>query len=524
MPITLACTCGSQISVPETYAGKVTLCPGCGQAVQVPAMGLIQRPPFSPEPTATVGQHSVAVGSGLNKRRNKPLALLAASAGLVLIVAGIVAILNRMQTTSEPERALTEPERQAREKLNNQPKPKEQAIVQLPITETKTPESSSAKKEKKPRTPQEPKPAPPPPIPEIVRAEPAKPYQGGILTIQLKNDKPLAFQYRTGPKEDWKPVKDGRIVLSKLTGPKLIVEFRALDDKGKPSEILSRTWDLLPKMPIIAGKPLLLEWKLKQGDVLFQQLRVVQKPNYSILGVSFNSMLQYTVLSSFTVEKAGPEGLQVKQKVEAAQLVQADPLTQGILAPAVLKLPGTTFTIHLNPRMEVTKFTAGAKPFQMANLLGGQGLQLASLLDQDGWKEMAELTFFQPNRTLEKNQKWSRKMTHNWGALGSWAGQIHYAYAGKEKGIHKVAYGLDLAYQAPKANGMLPIANATFKPQVAGGLILFDAERGKVVEAQERFHVRGRLILNLLGQKSPVDIDEDQLFHIRIWERDPRRK
>jgi len=190
----------------------------------------------------------------------------------------------------------------------------------------------------------------------------------------------------------------------------------------------------------------------------------------------------------------------------------------------VLKVPVTTFTIHLNPRMEVTKFIAGAKPFEMANLLGGQGLQLASLLDQDGWKELAELTFFQPNRALERNAKWSRKMTHNWGALGSWAGQIHYVYNGKEKGIHKVAYGLDMVYKAPKGGGMLPINNAAFKPHIAGGLIHFDAERGKVLEAQERFHVRGRLTLNLLGQNSPVEIDEDQLFYIRIWERDPRGK
>ena len=455
-------------------------------------------------------------------RKNNVWALLAASLGLVLMVAGIVVILNNMQGPSEPERQARgdEPNRpQPQEEPRDQGKPKENVIADLPVKEEKKqPESTPIKEDKKPQ------PATLPPIPEIVRSEPAKPVQGGTLTLHLKAiAKPLSLQYRTGPKEEWLPVRDSQVVLKNLSGLKLIVEFRALDEQGRPSEILSRTWNLLPA-PVIASGPLILEWKLKQGDVFFQELKVVQKPTYSILGVFFNSSLQYTVLSRFTVEKAGPEGLQVKQKVEAAQLVQADALTQGILAPAVLKLPGTTFTIHLNPRMEVTKFIAGAKPFEMANLLGGQGLQLASLLDQDGWKELAELTFFQPNRALERNAKWSRKMTHNWGALGSWAGQIHYVYNGKEKGIHKVAYGLDMVYKAPKGGGMLPINNAAFKPHIAGGLIHFDAERGKVLEAQERFHVRGRLTLNLLGQNSPVEIDEDQLFYIRIWERDPRGK
>jgi hypothetical protein len=515
MAITLACACGQPITVLENHAGKQTACPRCGKGVQVPAMG--RSVGFSaPRP--------VPAGQNPPSRKSKVWALLAAALGLVLIVAGIVIIINSMQS-SEPERQARgdEPKGQPQEESTNRDKPKEKGIAELPAStpakeERKQPDSSPVKEEKKPQ------PATPPPIPEIVRAEPAKPVQGGTLTVQLKEaGKPVSFQYRTGPKEEWLPVRDNQVILKKLSGSKLIVEFRALDDQGRISEILSKTWNLLPP-PIITAGPLVLEWKLKQGDVFFQELKVIQKPTYSILGVFFNTSLQYTVLSRFTVEKAGPEGMQVKQKVEGAQLVQADALTQGILAPAVLKLPGTTFTIHLNPRMEATKFVAGAKPFQMANLLSAQGLQLTSLLDQDGWKELAELTFFQPNRPLERNAKWSRKMTHNWGALGSWAGQIHYVYNGKEKGIHKVAYGLDMVYQAPKAGGMLPINNAVFKPQIAGGMIHFDAERGKVLEAQERFHVRGRLTLNLLGQNSPVEIDEDQLFYIRIWERDPRVK
>jgi len=518
MPIVLSCSCGQCITVLENLAGKQTACPRCGSTVQVPAMG---RPVGLPPVVNACGSPCLPAERPRSKR-NTVWALLAASIGLVLIVAGIVVILNSMQASREKEDPIGQvtppgPDREKPPVQEDQTEKQDNRVVNPPVKEEKKPaESNPSKEDKKP-------PPTPPAAPVIVRAEPAQPYQGGTLTVQLKaGDMPVTFQYRTGPKEEWLPARDNRVVLNKLSGPKLMVEFRALDEQGRTSEILTKTWNLLPP-PVITAGPLLLEWKLKQGDIIFQELKVVQKPNYSLLGVFFNTSLQYTVLSSFTVEKAGTEGLEVKQKIEAAQLVQADALTQGILAPAIVKLPGTTFTIHLNPRMEVTKFE-GAKPFQMANLLGGQGLQLASLLDQDGWKELADLTFFQPNRPLEKNAKWSRKMTHNWGALGSWAGKIHYAYTGKEKGIHKVAYSLGMVYQAPKAGGMLPINKAAFKPHIAGGLIHFDAERGKVTEAQERFHVRGRLNLNLLGQNSPVEIDEDQLFYIRIWDRDPRGK
>jgi hypothetical protein len=137
---------------------------------------------------------------------------------------------------------------------------------------------------------------------------------------------------------------------------------------------------------------------------------------------------------------------------------------------------------------------------------------------------MAQSTFFQPNRTLKKGARWRRPMTHNWGPLGSWAGQVLYAYAESKKSLHKVDYVLELVHRSPPAGAAGPgfqVAGAAFKALEAGGAILFDEERGRVVEAQERFHVRGRLNIVLLGQNTPVEIDEDQLFFIRILDRAP---
>ena len=45
-----------------------------------------------------------------------------------------------------------------------------------------------------------------------------------------------------------------------------------------------------------------------------------------------------------------------------------------------------------------------------------------------------------------------------------------------------------------------------------------------MTDAQERFHVRGRLNINLLGQNTPVEIDEQQLFFMRILDRNPAEK
>ena len=312
---------------------------------------------------------------------------------------------------------------------------------------------------------------------EIAGVDPASPATGDTLSIHLKGSaadgKPVRFQYRSGSEEDWKPVVKDVITFPKLIGPELRVELRALDARGRASPVLVRTWTIRPLVPLnLVGEPIRLAWKLQPGDKFYQELRVVQKPSFNIQGLPFTSSLQYSVLSSFTVDKADADIIVVEQKIESAKLLEADTLTQGLLAPAVVKMPGTTFTIHLNRHMEVTKFAGGAAKVQMAmpNLLGGQGLQLASLLDQDGWKEMAQATFFQPNRTLKAGAKWVRPMTHNWGPLGSWTGEVHYVYAGSKKSLHTIDYGLKLVYRPPQAGGGLPIpiSGANFQAQEAG--------------------------------------------------------
>ena len=65
------------------------------------------------------------------------------------------------------------------------------------------------------------------------------------------------------------------------------------------------------------------------------------------------------------------------------------------------------------------------------------------------------------------------------------------------------------------------IAGVAFQALHAGGNIYFDAVQDKVVLAEERFHVRGRVNMVLLGQATPVDIEEEQIFQLRLLERLP---
>lgn len=256
---------------------------------------------------------------------------------------------------------------------------------------------------------------------------------------------------------------------------------------------------------------------------LYQEVQVSQNSRMNIQGMDFASDLQYRVLSGLTIEKRNADGsMSVVQKVEEAEVIKADPLTQSVIRDLLGKLVGATFQISVGPDGRVAAFkgaTGGVHAAAGGNPLAGQSFQMASIIDPDGWREIAELTFFRPPPTSEGGQTWDRPMTHSWGPLGSWSGKVIFARTEPEDTLERFSYTFKLVHQAPKpgSDGLpFQIVRADFKHQQAGGTIVFNSAKGRVVQADERFPVKGNLTIGLLGQESPLDLDETQAFRIRI--------
>lgn len=285
-----------------------------------------------------------------------------------------------------------------------------------------------------------------------------------------------------------------------------------------------------PKATPAIAQPLPLVWNLQEGMVFFQELTVTHRPTFKVNGLPVPSFLNYRIVSRFTVKRRdAADTWTVEQKIVTAQLLNADDLSKSTVEGAIAKLPGTVFHLHLNRKMEVTSFEGTANAWNVAG--AGLGIQMASLIDRDGWRELAQATFFQFDQAPTPGLRWSKPMAHHWGSLGVWNGQTHYAYLGREPvapaateaSLHKVGYALQLAYQAPKggAIGLMTVQNAQFNPPQGSGFLLFDSRRGRVIAAEERFRVQGILTANILGQATRIEIDEDQHFAIRIHDKHP---
>ena len=148
------------------------------------------------------------------------------------------------------------------------------------------------------------------------------------------------------------------------------------------------------------------------GKLLYQEVVVAQKSVCRVQGIDSRCDLRYSVLSSLTLHERNNGGLDVEQKIEAAKLLQADAATQAVFSDLLQKLTGTTFTIGFDSARELNRFEGAKDTVQAAGGPAvGQAILLASLIDRDGWKELARYSFFQPHKPLRSGARWER--THD---------------------------------------------------------------------------------------------------------------
>jgi hypothetical protein len=355
------------------------------------------------------------------------------------------------------------------------------------------------------------------------------------MTVSL-GDRPegTVFQYRTTPMQEWQAVSDGRIHLSNLQPGPVTIELRSVDRTGLASPIVNRIWAVpaLPVLPLPKPAPPEGVPDFKEGDRFYQEVLIGRVSQYNMLGIDLGQQVKYVLVSSFTIRKRDADGtLYVDQKVESVKLAEADRVLQAQLEELLKKTKGATFKLTISPRREVVRFEGGQEAIRVftgANPLGGTTFLLWSFLDQDGWKELAEVSFFRPRDVKRKDDRWVRPLTHSWGPLGNWVGKVTYVRNGLDLGKERYDYALDLVYRPPAAGAgaALPfhVGKADFRIQTAAGAIAFDATRGRVSHAEERFHVRGVLPVSALGVDALVEMDEKQIFQLRHHDRNPVEK
>jgi hypothetical protein len=259
------------------------------------------------------------------------------------------------------------------------------------------------------------------------------------------------------------------------------------------------------------------------GETIDQEVVVTRRSAYRVLGGEFGEPARYGFVSRLKVTAILPDGgLTASQTIEATRLLECSPASRDAFVAALRQAQGTSFELAVNPAGEITEIRGFRDPIQVLQEKGAAGrpnFRVWSLLDADGWRELAGLTFFQPGVPLRPRANWTRRIHHDWGPMGSWNGLTTYTAAGPRAGQERIDYRHELTYRPPqKGDGGPPVQvlRATFEPVAAGGTILYDPVRGRATAAEEMFRVKGVATVTVEGVEAAVEMEELQGFELRI--------
>jgi hypothetical protein len=260
---------------------------------------------------------------------------------------------------------------------------------------------------------------------------------------------------------------------------------------------------------------------------VYQRIDIQRRPTFSIQGLTTAQNIHYLLSSKLTVEPEADGSRTVTQVVEDTKLLAADDLSRANFTKSLDELKRRQFTYKLNSRGDVVEFTGYEKNLASlpVDLASGNGFMVTSVIDEDGWKELAELTFLSPKLDAQPGEPWKRQMAHDWGPLGSWSGATTFSWArgnGNDAASQRIDYQHEMTYRAPAAGdeGGLPfeIKAANFTVREAAGVITYDRTKQRVSTVEEIFDVGGSVTVDLLGTALPVELTERQQITIRLSE------
>jgi len=264
---------------------------------------------------------------------------------------------------------------------------------------------------------------------------------------------------------------------------------------------------------------------------LYQELTVARNPTFSMAGLSeFKQEFKFRAVSEILIKPADKNGFRkVIQKIVDAKLLSSDSISKKSLEESVGKLPGKVFTYTLDRRQKLTDFKGEAdkpKTLDLKDLTSisgftGEGMMMSSVMDLDGWREMAQLTFVLPE---DEKKKWTDQMGHDWGDLGKWTGETKFEKKSKTNGLQRIDYAHHMTYVPNFGKTKLPfkIDSMRFNSSEAGGRLFFDEKKKRINSLIERFKVNGELSASLLGSSIKMTMSETQTFELSLHDQSPQ--
>ena len=338
------------------------------------------------------------------------------------------------------------------------------------------------------------------------------PVDSDLVAFEPSADEPLAGE----TEGEVNPTATSQKLRDQHTSPTTSAEMPA-DADNRPG----RSPD--PENPLPVKNPE-LDYRV------FQEVQIQRLPQFSVAGQIIGQDLRYKILSEIQVSRPDDRGHRtVDQVIVATHLVNADPMSKDSLAKSLKDLEGWQFSAKLNSHGGVIEWNSGPKPGRSVLEVKPKdltGFLMTHVMDEDGWKELTQLSFFRPDPAAAQDGTWEHQMTHDFGSLGHWSGMTRYQRGDQKEKLTLFNYTHDLEYFPPTEEASdLPfdLVDVKFRSETAEGRIYYDEASDRVAGVEETFVLRGTLAIELLGQLANVETSEQQALVIMLTPDNPWR-
>jgi hypothetical protein len=273
-----------------------------------------------------------------------------------------------------------------------------------------------------------------------------------------------------------------------------------------------------------------LQWKLKEGDRFYLEGTSTTTQTLKIMGTPVEQKFESVVVDGYRVVKTAADQIVLEKKVESIRVKATGPGADEAAA-ALRKAKGSVFVLTWDPRTNTVTKLQGVAEFIKKAFGDNPALQqtMAATLNEDSLREEQQniLAGFLSDKPVKHGDKWTRKTTIPLGPLGGFSSDGEYQYQGKSRlenrELDRIDASWTLTYVPPKQKGGLPfeITKGDFKAPTARGTYYFDANAGKLAQAERKYNMKGTLTLSTLGQLVDMEMEMDQTSRIRLLDKAP---
>jgi hypothetical protein len=267
-----------------------------------------------------------------------------------------------------------------------------------------------------------------------------------------------------------------------------------------------------------------LRWKFHKGDKFYLESASELKQTSKIEGTSVPVQLETTTVAGYTVKDVTADGtVTLEQKIESIKVKASDKLTG---ADKIEKLKGAMFTLTLDAQGKITRFEGYEEFIKRLTTDEKFGQNIKALINKDTLSKGAEEAFsFLPEKPIKDGAKWNKTVTVPLGPVGSFKVENTYTNEGKTKeGPIKIELRSVMTYKLPeeKTEGLnFKVTGGDLKSEGAGGTILFDPDKGRLVKYDSKVKLKGSLTIETNGKPVTLDFEQDQNTTVRLLDKAP---